>query len=194
MIIIHNKIKNKLFTGEFINCLLYSMTIPLVNIFFIQKVSTVIYSVVNWVSIIVVLLMNRFLKNQNNRDKLEKIFLQIIIIDTILLLTISLFGAVYINFRFFSMAILNGTSTAIWACIIKSNINRVFTKNDLTDFQTQQDYLMSIAQLIGASLAIILTKFNLNIDILMLIQVIASAIMGYFDYSTVKIIKKKLIK
>lgn len=165
------------------------MTTPLVNIFFIQKVSTVVFSIVNWVSIIIVLFMNKVLKSQSNRDVLEKFFLQIIIIDTLLFILTCFISGYYINIRFFSMAILNGTTTAIWMCIMKSNVNRVFTGNDLTNFETQQDYLASIAQLIGATVAILLTKLNTNINILMLMQIVASIVMGYFDYKVIKIIK-----
>ena len=162
---------------------------PLVYIYFIQKVSTTIFSMVNWVSIIIALLMSKILKNKNNRDFLEKFFLQIIIIDTVLFFLISFAGEYYINIRFFGIAIINGTTTAIWMCIIKSNINKVFIGDDLTDFNTHQDYIVSIAQLIGASLAIILTKFNVSINILILLQILASMIMGFFDYKTIKLIK-----
>lgn len=169
------------------------MTTPLVNIFFIQKVSTVVFSIVNWVSIVIVLFMNKVLKSQNNRDVLEKFFLQIIVIDTLLFILTCFISGYYINIRFFSMAILNGTTTAIWMCIMKSNINRVFIGNDLTNFETQQDYLASIAQLIGATVAILLTKLNTNINILMLMQIVASIVMGYFDYKVISIIKSNVV-
>lgn len=165
------------------------MTTPLVYIFFIQKVSTVVFSVVNWVSIVIVLFMNKILKSQSNRDVLEKFFLQIIILDTILFILTCFISGYYVNIRFFSLAILNGTTTSIWVCIMKSNINRVFIGDDLTNFQTQQDYLSSIAQLIGATIAILLTKLNTNINVLMLMQIVASIVMGYYDYKVIKIIK-----
>lgn len=72
---------------------------------------------------------------------------------------------------------------------MKSNINKVFSGDELTNFQTYQDYLISIAQLAGATTAIILTKMDIDINILMLIQIIASITMGYFDFKTIKIIK-----
>lgn len=177
-------------TGLFVNCLLFSATTPIVNIFFIQKVSSIIFSIVNWTSIIVVLAMNKILKNQRNRKKLEKAFLQIMTIDTLLFIFISFASEYYINLRFFGLAILNGTTTAIWMCIMKSNINRVFAGEELTNLQTQQEYLGSVAELIGASMAIVLIKLNINIDVLMLVQVIASTVMGYFDYKTITLIKK----
>ena len=74
-----DKIKNNLYIGVFTNCLLFSATTPLVNIFFIQKVSTVVFSIVNWVNIIIILAMNKILKSQKNREKLQKFFLPIII-------------------------------------------------------------------------------------------------------------------
>lgn len=149
------------------------------------------FSIVNWVSIVLTLLMSKILKNKDNRDLLEKFFLLIIILDTITFFIISFVGEYYINIRFFGLAVLNGTTTAIWMCIMKSNINKVFRGDELTDFQTYQDYLISIAELIGATIAIILTKFNTNINILMTMQIIASVIMGYFDYKVIKIIKKE---
>lgn len=139
----------------------------------------------------IVLVMNKILKKQDNRDFLERFFLFIIIMDTVLYLVISFVGEYYINIRFFGLAILNGTTTAIWMCVMRSNINKVFEGEELTNFQTYQDYLASIAQLIGATMAIVLIKINVNINILMLIQVIASFVMGYFDYKTIKIIKSK---
>ena len=61
--------------------------------------------------------------------------------------------------------------------------------DELTNVETYQDYLISIAQLIGATIAIVFTQINIDINILMLIQIIASVIMGYFDFKTIKIIK-----
>lgn len=188
-----DKIKNNLYFGIFTNYLLFSATTPLVNIFFIQKVSTVVFSIVNWVSIIIVLVMNKILKSQKNREVLQKFFLPIIIIDTLLFIIISFAGEYYINIRFFGLAILNGTTTAIWMCIMKSNINKVFMGDELTNFQTQQEYLVSISQLIGATIAVLLTKLDVGIEILMLIQIIASVIMGYFDYKVIKIIETREI-
>lgn len=185
-----DKVKSNLCIGIFTNYLLFSATTPLVNIFFIQKVSTMTYSIVNWTTIIIMLLMNKILKKKDNRDLFERFFLPIIVIDTILFFIVSFVGEYYINFRFFGLAVLNGTTTAIWMCIMKSNINKVFMGDDLTNLETHQDYLISIAQLIGASAAIILTKFNLDINILMLLQIIASVSMGYFDYKTIRIIKE----
>lgn len=183
------KIKNNVYVGVIINYLLFSATTPLVNIYFIQKVSTVTFSIVNWVSIVLTLLMNKLLKNKSNRDILERFFLLIIIVDTILFLLVSFIGEYYIDFRFFGLAVLNGTTTAIWMCIMQSNINKVFSGEELTNFQTYQEYLISIAQLIGASIAVVLTKIDIDINILMLIQIIASVTMGYFDFKTIKIIK-----
>lgn len=188
-----DKIKNNLYFGIFTNYLLFSATTPLVNIFFIQKVSTVVFSIVNWVSIIIVLVMNKILKSQKNREVLQKFFLPIIVIDTLLFFIISFAGEYYINIRFFGLAFLNGTTTAIWMCIMKSNINKVFMGDELTNFQTQQEYLISISQLIGATIAVALTKLDMGIEILMLIQIIASVIMGYFDYKVIKIIERKEI-
>lgn len=188
-----DKIKNNLYFGVFTNYLLFSATTPLVNIFFIQKVSTVVFSIVNWVSIIIVLAMNKILKSQKNREILQNFFLPIIVIDTLLFLLISFAGEYYINIRFFGLAVLNGTTTAIWMCIMKSNINKVFMGDELTNFQTQEEYLISISQLIGATIAVALTKLDMSIEILMLIQIIASIIMGYFDYKVIKIIERKEI-
>ncbi len=186
---IKKEIKKNLYTGIVINYLLFSATTPLVNIYFIQKVSTITFSIVNWASIVIILLMNKFLKNKSNRDILERFFLPVIIVDTILFILISFVGEYYINFRFFGLAILNGTTTAIWMCVMKSNINNVFIGDELTNLEIYQDYLISIAQLIGASIAIVLTKMDIDINILMLIQIVASITMGYFDFKTIKIIK-----
>lgn len=186
-----DKIKKNLYIGIVVNCLLFSATTPLVNIFFIQKVSTVMFSIVNWVSIMIVLGMNKILKSQKNREILQRFFLPIIIIDTLLFLLISFIGEYYINIRFFGLAVLNGTTTAIWMCIMKSNINNVFMGDELTNVETYQDYLISIAQLIGATIAIVFTQINIDINILMLIQIVASVIMGYFDYKVIKIIETK---
>lgn len=176
----------------FINYLLFSATTPLVNIFFIQKVSTTTFSIVNWVSIILTLLMSHVLKDKKNRDILEKFFLLVIILDTVIFLLISIAGEYYINIRFFGLAILNGTTTAIWICVMQSNINKVIMGEELTDFQTHKNYLSSIAELIGATIAILLTKIDIGIEMLMFIQIVASVSMGFFDYRTIIIIKYKL--
>ena len=74
---------------------------------------------------------------------------------------------------------------------MKSNINKIFMGEELTNFQTQQEYLISISQLIGATIAVALTKLDMSIEILMFVQIIASIIMGYFDYKVIKIIERK---
>lgn len=181
-----------MYIGVFVNYLLFSATTPLVNIFFIQKVSTTTFSIVNWVSIVLTLIMSRILKDKINRDILEKFFLMIIILDTVVFLLISIVGEYYINVRFFGVAILNGTTTAIWMCVMRSNINKVIIGEELTDFQTHQNYLISVAELIGATIAIVLTKIDIGIEMLMFVQIVASVTMGFFDYKTINIIKYKL--
>lgn len=189
-VFIKTKVKNNLYVGSFINCMLFAATTPLVNLFFMQKVSGFIFSIVNLVSIVTVLIMNKLLKSKSNRSLLERLFLQIIILDTFLFLIISAMSEHFVNIRFFGLAVLNGTTAAIWLCIVRSNINKVFSGEELTDFQTHQEYLSSISQLIGASLAVALTKIDIGITALMFIQIIASVIMGYFDYKTIKIVRK----
>jgi hypothetical protein len=187
---LEDKVKKNVYVGVFVNYLLFSATTPLISIFFIQKVSTIVFSIVNWVSIIIVLIMNNFLKSQRNRDFLQRFFLPIIIIDTVLFIIVSFVGEYHVDVRFFGLAVLNGTTSAIWMCIMKSNINKVFAGDNLTNFQTYQDYLISVSQLIGATVAVVLTKLNIDINILMSIQIIASVTMGYFDYKTIKIINE----
>jgi len=72
---------------------------------------------------------------------------------------------------------------------MKSNINKIWYGEELTDYQTQESYLVSIAQVIGASLAIVLVKINVNISVLIGLQVLAQFIMGIFDFKVLKMIK-----
>lgn len=167
------------------------MSTPVVNIYFLQKVSTYIFSLVNWVGIVTVFIINWILKQQKNRDFLQKFFLLIIILDVVGFIFVSIYGLKDINIRFFGIAILNGTSSAIWMCIMKSNINKVWQGNDLTNYQTQESYLVSIAQILGATLAIIVIKFNVNINILIGLQILAQFIMGIFDYKVIRIVEQR---
>jgi len=157
-----------------------------------QKVSTYIYSIVNWVGIITIFIINYILKKQKNRDLLQKFFLLIIILDVLGFLFISIYGLHNINIRFFGISILNGTSSAIWMCIMKSNINKIWQGDDLTNYQTQESYLVSIAQIMGATLAIVVIKLEVSIDVLIGLQILAQFIMGIFDYKVIKIVEKDL--
>ena len=96
-----------------------------------------------------------------------------------------------VNIRFFGLAILNGTSASIWICIMKSNINKVWQGDELTNYQTQESYLESIAQIMGATLAIVVIKFGVSINVLIGLQIFAQFIMGIFDYKVIKIVEKK---
>jgi len=166
------------------------MTTPMINIYFLQRVSTYIFSIVNWVGIVSVLIINWILKKQKNRDILQKFFLLIIILDLTGFVCVSLYGLQHINVRFFGIALLNGTSSAIWMCIIKSNINKVWYGEELTNYQTQESYLVSIAQVIGASLAILLVRLNINVNILIGLQILAQFVMSVFDYKSIKTIER----
>jgi len=157
-----------------------------------QKVSTYIYSIVNWVGIITIFLINYILKKQKNRELLQKFFLLIVILDVLGFLFVSIYGLHNINIRFFGISILNGTSSAIWMCIIKSNINKIWQGDDLTNYQTQESYLVSIAQIMGATLAIVAIKFEVSINILIGLQIFAQFIMGIFDYKVIKIVERDL--
>jgi len=72
-----------------------------------QKVSTYIYSIVNWVGIITIFLINYILKKQKNRELLQKFFLLIIILDVLGFLFVSIYGLHNINIRFFNMDVYN---------------------------------------------------------------------------------------
>ena len=156
-----------------------------------QKVSTYIYSIVNWVGIITIFIINYILKQQKNRELLQKFFLLIIILDVLGFLFVSICGINNVNIRFFGLAILNGTSASIWICIMKSNINKVWQGDELTNYQTQESYLESIAQIMGATLAIVVIKFGVSINVLIGLQIFAQFIMGIFDYKVIKIVEKK---
>jgi len=157
-----------------------------------QKVSTYIYSIVNWVGIITIFIINYILKKQKNRELLQKFFLLIVILDVLGFLFVSIYGLHNINIRFFGISILNGTSSAIWMCIMKSNINKIWQGDDLTNYQTQESYLVSIAQIMGATLAIVVIKFEININVLIGLQILAQFIMGIFDYKVIKIVERDL--
>ena len=157
-----------------------------------QKVSTYIYSIVNWVGIITIFMINYILKKQNNRELLQKFFLLIVILDVLGFLFVSIYGLHDINIRFFGIAILNSTSSAIWICIMKSNINKVWQGEELTNYQTQESYLIYIAQIMGATLAILMIKLEVNINILIGLQILAQFIIGIFDYKVIRIVEKNL--
>ena len=74
---------------------------------------------------------------------------------------------------------------------MKSNINKIWQGEDLTNYQTQESYLVSIAQILGATLAIIVIKFDVNINVLIGLQILAQFIMGIFDYKVIKIIVRR---
>lgn len=184
------RIKRNLCIGLFINYLLFSATTPMVNLFFIQKISSFMYSITNWVSIILGIIMNKILKKKTNRNIIENKLVPIILLDTVLFILSSIIGKSYINVRFLGLAILNSTTTTMWVCTMRSNINKIFISEELTEFNINQDYVVSIAELLGASSAILITKIGINIDILMSLQIMASLIMGYFDYKALQLIKK----
>jgi len=182
-----NHIKLYLYTGVFTNCLLFALTTPTINIY-----STYIYSIVNWVGIITIFLINYILKKQKNRELLQKFFLLIIILDVAGFLFVSIYGLQNINIRFFGISILNGTSSAIWMCIMKSNINKIWQGEELTNYQTQESYLVSIAQIVGATLAIVVIKLEVNINVLIGLQILAQFVMGIFDYKVIRIVERDL--
>ena len=75
---------------------------------------------------------------------------------------------------------------------MKSNINKIWQGDDLTNYQTQESYLVSIAQIMGATLAIVVIKLEVSINILIGLQIFAQFIMGIFDYKVIKIVERDL--
>ena len=75
---------------------------------------------------------------------------------------------------------------------MKSNINKIWQGDDLTNYQTQESYLVSIAQIMGATLAIVAIKLDVNINVLIGLQILAQFIMGIFDYKVIRIVEKNL--
>ena len=75
---------------------------------------------------------------------------------------------------------------------MKSNINKIWQGDDLTNYQTQESYLVSIAQIMGATLAIVVIKLEVSINILIGLQILAQFIMGIFDYKVIRIVERDL--
>ena len=75
---------------------------------------------------------------------------------------------------------------------MKSNINKVWQGEELTNYQTQESYLIYIAQIMGATLAILMIKLEVNINILIGLQILAQFIIGIFDYKVIRIVEKNL--
>ena len=72
---------------------------------------------------------------------------------------------------------------------MRSNINKIWQGEELTNYQTQESYLVSIAQIMGATLAIVVIKLEVSIDILIGLQIFAQFIMGIFDYKVIRIVE-----
>jgi len=75
---------------------------------------------------------------------------------------------------------------------MKSNINKIWQGEELTNYQTQESYLVSIAQIMGATLAILMIKLEVNINVLIGLQILAQFIMGIFDYKVIRIVERNL--
>ena len=157
---------------------IYAATSPTVQIYFISLISPQILAVSNLINVGLGAVINSTIISF--REIYRRYFLYIIIVDVVFFWCISIVGIEYPTVRFVGLAVLYAVSTTLWVMIMKDAVNGILSGEKLTKWQA----LLSSYDLYGAFLGGIVAIFvtNLDIEMCIMFQCTANALMGAADY------------
>lgn len=168
----------------------YAATSPTVHIYFISLISPQILAVSNLINVGLGAIINSTIISF--RDVYRRYFLHIIFIDVTLFWCISVTGIEYPAVRFIGLAILYAISTTLWVMIMKDAVNGILNGVKLTKWQALLESYDLYGAFLGGIIAVFVT--NLDVEICIIFQCIANALMGITDYVAYRRIEKGLDK
>ena len=183
-----NKLKLYLLMGPVLVSFIFALTSPIIQIYFVSRVTTEIFAAANMLSTGLAALVNSSVAVDKIMAWYKKHFYGIVIIDLLCFCTISFLSTEYVTVRFLGLAILNAISTNLWFVLMRNAVNNIINGDSLTKWESFESACNLGGQFFGAALAIYLT--NIPLEICIGLQCIANIIMGTTDYKAWNMIWK----
>jgi hypothetical protein len=182
-----NDLKKLLLAGPSVLSFIYALTSPIIQIYFMNLVSTQILAFSNLLSVGLAAFVNSTIPNQKIKQFYRDNFSLIIALDIISFCVISLLSVEYVNVRFIGFSIIEAISSNLWCIIMRDAINQVISGDNLTNWNSYSNSFCLWSSLGGGILAMIFTSIDVNTCIAM--QCVANIFMGATDYYAYKILK-----
>ena len=183
------KLKFYLLSGPVLVSFIFALTSPIIQIYFVSRVSTEIFAAANMLSTGLAALVNSSVAADRIMRWYKKHFYSIVIIDLLCFCIVSFLSTEYITVRFLGLAILNAVSTNLWFVLMRNAVNNIIKGDSLTKWESFESAWNLCGQFFGATLAIYLT--NISLEVCIGLQCMANVIMGATDYKAWNMIWKK---
>ena len=183
-----NKLKFYLLSGPVLVSFIFALTSPIIQIYFVSRVSTEIFAAANMLSTGLAALVNSSVAADRIMRWYKKHFYSIVIIDLLCFCIVSFLSTEYITVRFLGLAILNAVSTNLWCVLMRNAVNNIIKGDSLTKWESFESAWNLGGQFFGAALAIYF--IDIPLELCIGLQCIANIIMGTTDYKAWNIIWK----
>ena len=183
-----NKLKFYLLSGPVLVSFIFALTSPIIQIYFVSRVSTEIFATANMLSTGLAALVNSSVAVDRIMRWYKKHFYSIVIIDLLCFCIVSFLSTEYITVRFLGLAILNAVSTNLWCVLMRNAVNNIIKGDSLTRWESFESAWNLGGQFFGAALAIYF--IDIPLELCIGLQCIANIIMGTTDYKAWNIIWK----
>lgn len=183
-----NKLKFYLLSGPVLVSFIFALTSPIIQIYFVSRVSTEIFAAANMLSTGLAALVNSSVVADRIMRWYKKHFYSIVIIDLLCFCIVSFLSTEYITVRFLGLAILNAVSTNLWCVLMRNAVNNIIKGDSLTKWESFESAWNLGGQFFGAALAIYF--IDIPLELCIGLQCIANIIMGTTDYKAWNIIWK----
>ena len=175
-----NKRKFYLLSGPVLVSFIFALTSPIIQIYFVSRVSTEIFATANMLSTGLAALVNSSVAVDRIMRWYKKHFYSIVIIDLLCFCIVSFLSTEYITVRFLGLAILNAVSTNLWCVLMRNAVNNIIKGDSLTRWESFESAWNLGGQFFGAALAIYF--IDIPLELCIGLQCIANIIMGTTDY------------
>ena len=175
-----NKLKFYLLSGPVLVSFIFALTSPIIQIYFVSRVSTEIFAAANMLSTGLAALVNSSVAVDRIMRWYKKHFYSIVIIDLLCFCIVSFLSTEYITVRFLGLAILNAVSTNLWCVLMRNAVNNIIKGDSLTRWESFESAWNLGGQFFGAALAIYF--IDIPLELCIGLQCIANIIMGTTDY------------
>ena len=182
------KLKFYLLSGPVLVSFIFALTSPIIQIYFVTRVSTEIFAAANMLSTGLAALVNSSVAADRIMRWYKKHFYSIVIIDLLCFCIVSFLSTEYITVRFLGLAILNAVSTNLWCVLMRNAVNNIIKGDSLTKWESFESAWNLGGQFFGAALAIYF--IDIPLELCIGLQCIANIIMGTTDYKAWNIIWK----
>ena len=174
------KLKFYLLSGPVLVSFIFALTSPIIQIYFVSRVSTEIFAAANMLSTGLAALVNSSVAADRIMRWYKKHFYSIVIIDLLCFCIVSFLSTEYITVRFLGLAILNAVSTNLWCVLMRNAVNNIIKGDSLTKWESFESAWNLGGQFFGAALAIYF--IDIPLELCIGLQCIANIIMGTTDY------------